>query len=149
MDAKVLNMSFDYPNYSPEVANAIKYANCNAVISVASAGNDGQHIAVYPGALPSVIDVASTSNSDIHRYSPTTARPVWVAAPGEGVVTTYPWGTYAAGWGTSFSAPFVSGTAALVLGTKGKCTSSKVAPGLAHVASISDPQLGYGRLDKY
>lgn len=76
-------------------------------------------------------------------------RPVWVAAPGEGVVTTYRWGTHAAGWGTSFSAPFVSGTAALMLGTKGKCTSSKVAPGLAHAASISDPQLGYGRLDTY
>jgi Phage integrase family len=38
------------------------------------------------------------------------------AAPGEGVMTTCPWGTYAAGWGTSFSAPFVSGTAALMLG---------------------------------
>jgi subtilisin family serine protease len=39
-------MSFDYPNYSPELANAIKYANSNGVISVASAGNDGQRIAV-------------------------------------------------------------------------------------------------------
>jgi hypothetical protein len=43
-------MSFDYPNYSPELANATKYADSNGVISVASAGNDGQHIAVYPGA---------------------------------------------------------------------------------------------------
>jgi len=33
---------------------------------------------------------------------------VWVAAP-ESIVTTYPFSTYAAGWGTSFSAPFVSG----------------------------------------
>jgi subtilisin family serine protease len=51
--AKALNMSFDYPTYSPELANAIKYANSNGAISVASAGNDGQHVAVYPGALPS------------------------------------------------------------------------------------------------
>src|SRR5260370_11380838 len=63
--AKVLNMSFDYPSYSPELANAIKYANSNGVISVASAGNDGTQVAVYPGALPSAIDTASTSNSDI------------------------------------------------------------------------------------
>ena len=148
--AKVLNMSFDYPSYSPELANAIKYANSNGVISVASAGNDGQQVAVYPGALPSVIDVASTSNSDIQSvFTNYGAPPVWMAAPGEGVMTTYPWGTYAAGWGTSFSAPFVSGTAALMLGANGNCTSSKVASGLAHAASISDPQLGYGRLDTY
>jgi subtilisin family serine protease len=148
--AKVLNMSFDYPSYSPELANAIKYANSNGVISVASAGNDGQQVAVYPGALPSVIDVASTSNSDIQSvFTNYGAPPVWMAAPGEGVMTTYPWGTYAAGWGTSFSAPFVSGTAALMLGANGNCTTSKVASGLAHAASISDPQLGYGRLDTY
>jgi len=30
-------------------------------------------------------------------------------------MTTYPFGTYAAGWGTSFSAPLVSGTAALLV----------------------------------
>jgi len=148
--ANVLNMSFDYTAYSPELANAIKYANKNGVVSVASAGNDGQQIAVYPGALPSVIDVASTSNSDIQSvFTNYGAPPVWIAAPGEGVVTTYPWGTYAAGWGTSFSAPLVSGTAALMLGTNGNCTASNVAPGLAHAVSISDPQLGYGRLDTY
>jgi subtilisin family serine protease len=148
--AKVLNMSFDYPSYSAELANAIKYANNNGVISVASAGNDGQQVRVYPGALPAVIDVASTSNSDIQSvFTNYGAPPVWLAAPGEGVVTTYPWGTYAAGWGTSFSTPFVAGTAALMLGANGNCTSSKVASGLAHAASISDPQLGYGRLDTY
>jgi subtilisin family serine protease len=148
--AKVLSMSFDYTSSSPELANAIKYANSNGVVSVASAGNDGEQIMVYPGSLPSVIDVASTSNSDIQSvFSNYGAPPVWLAAPGEGVMTTYPWGTWAAGWGTSFSAPFVSGTAALMLGTNGNCTFSKVASGLAHADSISDPQLGHGRLDTY
>lgn len=148
--AKVLNMSFDFTSYSPELANAIKYANRNGVVSIASAGNDGQQIMVYPGGLPSVVDVASTSNSDIQSvFTNYGAPPVWLAAPGEGVMTTYPWGTWAAGWGTSFSAPFVSGTAALMLGTNGKCTPSNVASGLAQADSISDPQLGYGRLDTF
>jgi len=148
--AKVLSMSFDYTSYSPELANAIKYANSNGVVSVSSAGNDGGQIVVYPGALPSVIDVASTSNSDIQStFTNYGAPPVYMAAPGEGVMTTYPWGTYAAGWGTSFSAPFVSGTAALMLGANGNCTTANVASGLAHAHSISDPQLGHGRLDTY
>lgn len=148
--AKVLNMSFDYTSYSPELANAIKYANNNGVVSVASAGNDGQQTVVYPGGLPSVIDVASTSNSDVQSvFTNYGAPPVWMAAPGEGVVTTYPWGTYAAGWGTSFSTPFVAGTAALMLGNNGGCDSEDIASGLAHAVWISDPQLGHGRLDTY
>ena len=148
--AKVLNLSFSYTNSSQELANAIKYANSNGVVSVASAGNDGKQVKVYPGSLPSVVDVASTSNQDIQSvFTNYGAPPVWLAAPGEGVMTTYPWGTYAAGWGTSFSTPFVTGTAALMLGANGNCTVSKIAGGLAHAIWISDPQLGYGRLDTY
>ncbi|HSB74838.1 MAG TPA: S8 family serine peptidase [Terriglobales bacterium] len=148
--ARVLSMSFDYTSYSPELANAIKYANNNGVVSVASAGNDGQQIMVYPGGLPGVVDVASTSNQDTQSvFTNYGAPPVDLAAPGEGVVTTYPWGTYAAGWGTSFSAPFVSGTAALMLGQNGGCSVSNVASGLAQADSISDPQLGHGLLDTY
>jgi subtilisin family serine protease len=148
--AKVLNMSFDYTAYSQELASAVKYANNNGVIPVASAGNDGQQTVVYPGGLPSVIDVASTSNQDTQSvFTNYGAPPVYMAAPGEGVVTTYPWGTYAAGWGTSFSTPFAAGTAALMLGANGNCTSANVASGLAHAVKISDPQLGHGRLDTY
>jgi subtilisin family serine protease len=148
--AKVMNMSFDYATYSTELATAIKYANSKGVISVASAGNDGQYTVVYPGGLPGVIDVASTSNSDIQStFTNYGAPPVWMAAPGEGVVTTYPWGTYAAGWGTSFSTPFVAGTAALMLGQNGNCPNWSVPLGLANADYLGNLNLGFGRLDSY
>lgn len=148
--AKVMNMSFDFTSYSPELAKAVKYANSHGVISVASAGNDGQYTTVYPGGLPGVINVASTSNFDVQSsFTNYGAPPVFMAAPGEGVVTTYPWGTYAAGWGTSFSTPFVAGTAALMLGTNSNCPSWMVPVGLANADDIGNLNLGFGRLDTY
>jgi subtilisin family serine protease len=148
--ANVMNMSFDYATYSPELARAIKYANGRGVLSVASAGNDGRYTTVYPGGLPGVIDVASTSNNDIQSsFTNYGAPPVWMSAPGEGVVTTYPWGTYAAGWGTSFSTPFVAGTAALMMGTNSKCPNWSVPLGLANADYIGNLGLGFGRLNTY
>jgi subtilisin family serine protease len=148
--AGVMNMSFDFTSYSSELATAVKYANGKGVISVASAGNDGKDEYVYPGALPYVINVASTSNQDSQStFTNYGTPPVFMAAPGEGVMSTYPWGTYAAGWGTSFSTPLVTGTAALMLGANGNCKPGNVAAGLAHAAVIFDPALGWGRLDSY
>jgi subtilisin family serine protease len=145
-----MNMSFNYTSYSPELAKAIKYANSKGVLSVASAGNDGQKTVTYPGGFAGVIDVASTSNDDIQStFTNYGAPPVWLAAPGEGVVTTYPWNTYAAGWGTSFSTPLTAGTAALMMGTHGNCPTVLIPLGLAHADWISDLDLGFGRLDTY
>jgi subtilisin family serine protease len=148
--ANVINMSFNYASYSPELAKAIRFANGKHVLSVASAGNDGLRTVNYPGGLPGVIDVASTSNNDIQSdFTNYGAPPVWLAAPGEGVVTLYPWNTYAAGWGTSFSTPLVAGTGALMMGTHGNCPTQLVPSGLAHADWISDLDLGFGRLDTY
>jgi len=174
--AKVINMSFNYTSYSQELANAVNYATTSGVICVAAAGNSGEQATVYPAALKGVIDVASTSNTDTpSTFSNYGAPPVWLAAPGEGVMTTYPFATYAAGWGTSFSTPFVTGETALLVSMANAQVSSGVdlslgsvnlnlslqgsasapswepqaANALAHADSISDPQMGNGRLDTY
>jgi Subtilase family len=119
--ANVINMSFDFGASSLELEKALDYASQHALICVASAGNDGQKAdpstgagMVYPAALQNVVmGVASTTtippdtNQDTRStFSNYGDAIVWVAAPGDGIVTTYPLGTYAAGWGTSFSAPF-------------------------------------------
>jgi subtilisin family serine protease len=148
--AQVMSMSWDFPTSSNELATAVKYAQSKGVIAVASAGNDGKYAYVYPGALPGVINVASTSDNDVQStFTNYGNPPVFMAAPGEGIMTLYPGGTYAAGWGTSFSTPFVAGTTALMLGQNGGCTPAKVASGLAHADPIFNPQLGWGRLDSW
>jgi subtilisin family serine protease len=148
--AQVLNMSFDFATYSPELKNAVDYAARNGAVCVASAGNDGQQVAVYPAALANVIDVASTSDQDTQSsFTNYGAPPVWLGAPGEAIMTTYPWGTYAAGWGTSFSAPFVSGTVALMVGVNPALTGSQAASMLTNAQPISAPPIADRRLDTY
>jgi subtilisin family serine protease len=148
-NARVINMSFDLETSSTELVNAINYANSRNVICVASSGNDGQQEMVYPAGMKNVMGVASTNNQDQRStFSNYGNQIVWVAAPGEGIVTTYPFATYAAGWGTSFSSPFVAGTSSLILNMQPKDNQSQAAWAVAHAKWIGW-NMGNGRLDIY
>src|SRR6266478_2294566 len=96
---------------------------------------------VYPAALQNdVMGVASTTNQDTRsQFSNYGNAIVWVAAPGEAIVSTYPYSTYAAGWGTSFSAPFVSGGAALLHNLQPTTVQSGAAVAIAHAVPLADP----------
>ena len=149
--AKVISMSFDFTSPSQELATAINYATNHGVICVASAGNDGSMETVYPASLSNVIDVASTSNNNTpSAFSNYGAPPVLLSAPGEAVMTTYPFNTYAAGWGTSFSAPLVSGTVALMAQSNSLLLNKQnAAQSLSHAQQIPYSQFGAGVLDTY
>jgi subtilisin family serine protease len=149
-NANVINMSFDFNTSSAELTNALDYANQLNIVCVASSGNDGQGppTLVYPAAVQSdVMGVASTSDLDTRStFSNYGDAIVWVAAPGEAIVTTYPFITYASGWGTSFSAPFVAGGAALMRNLRTDINESLAASAMAH-AQFVGPMMGNGRLD--
>ena len=144
----VINMSFDMKSNSKEFSKAISYANQNSVICAASAGNDGIQEMVYPAAYQNdVMGVASTSDTDTRSsFSNYGDAIVWVAAPGEAIISTYPFSTYAAGWGTSFSTPFVSGAGALLLNLDPTTNESKAATAVAHAVPLGSG-MGSGRLD--
>src|SRR5215475_11861132 len=146
--ANVINMSFDFKTSSAEFNKALDYANQNNVICAASAGNDGMQEIVYPAALQNdVMGVASTSDADMRSaFSNYGNAIVWVAAPGEAIISTYPFGTYAASSGTSFSAPFVSGAAALLLDIDKGVNEAQAAAAIANAVPVGDG-MGKGRLD--
>ena len=147
-NANVINMSFDFKSPSQELSNALDYANKLNIICAASAGNDGAMETVYPAALQTdVMGVASTSDLDTRStFSNFGNAIVWVAAPGEAIITTYPFSTYSAGWGTSFSAPFVSGGAALLRALRTDINQSLASAAIAH-AQFVGANMGNGRLD--
>jgi subtilisin family serine protease len=147
--ANVINMSFDMTSNSLEFSKAMDYANENRVICASSAGNDGMQEIVYPAAFQNdVMGVASTSDTDTRSsFSNYGDAIVWVAAPGEAIISTYPFSTYAAGWGTSFSAPFVSGAGALLLNVNPTTNESIAAAAVAHAVPLADAGMGNGRLD--
>src|SRR5437762_12518777 len=148
-NANVINMSFDMKTSSVELQKALDYANKQNVICAASSGNDGTQETVYPAALQNdVMGVASTTNQDTRsQFSNYGNAIVWVAAPGESIVSTYPFNTYAAGWGTSYSAPFVSGGAALLHNLQTGIAQSGAKTATAHAVPLADPNMGNGRLD--
>jgi subtilisin family serine protease len=144
--ADVINMSFEINQSSPALQSAIQYALSMNVVVVAASGNDGKQILVYPAAYSGVIGVGSTDNSDIKStFTNFGTNAVFVAAPGEGVITTYPGGNYAAGWGTSFSAPLVAGEAALVLQARPLYKPGDVANAISRGVAVQ--QMGHGRAD--
>ncbi|HET9363617.1 MAG TPA: S8 family serine peptidase [Candidatus Angelobacter sp.] len=146
--ANVISMSFSIAQPSPGLQAAVQYALSKNVILVASSGNDGLKTLVYPASYGGVEGIGSTTNTDVRStFSNFGSGVVTFAAPGEGVITTYPAGNYAAGWGTSFSAPMVAGSAALVLQARPAAKPGDIVNALSKTKQISD--MGYGRVDLF
>jgi subtilisin family serine protease len=147
--ASVISMSFSFNSPSAEMTNAINYANQQGIICVASAGNNGNSVVVYPAGIAGVMGIASTSDLDTRSSFSNYGSDVWVAAPGEDIISTYPYGTYAAESGTSFSAPFVSGTAALLVQVSPTVNQQTAAAAIANAVQLQDNGMGNGELNVF
>src|SRR6267143_827836 len=148
--ANVVNMSFDLTSSSSALNQAVSYANKAGVVLVAAAGNESTSAPVYPAALnSSVVGIASTTNWDSRSsFSNYGSTDVWIAAPGENIVSTFPGGTYGSASGTSFSSPIVAGTVSLMLNAKSSLNQNQASNSLSHAIKLT-PDLNHGRLDAY
>ena len=149
--ATVINMSFGGPQDSPALEAAINYAESQGIICVAAVANSSSSALQYPAASQGVIGIASTNSQDQRSSFSSWGSDADLAAPGEAIVTTFPFDRYALGWGTSFATPYVSGTVALLQSIKSNTNiQNDLYKGADPVYGLAPGQtLGAGRLDVY
>ena len=152
-DVDVINMSFSIGEDSKAFSRVLNLAWSRGISLVASVGNNGEDAGeVYPAAYPIVIGVTATDLDDRIADFANYGRSVSVAAPGVGVVTTFPGGLYARASGTSFSAPIVAGGVALLMST-GERNRNAGRAIITTADSIDDlnpewtKRLGWGRIN--
>ncbi|MEU8237876.1 S8 family serine peptidase [Actinoplanes missouriensis] len=161
-NAKIINLSLGGSEPSPVLQDAIAYANGRGALVVASAGNANSSRKNYPAAYADVLSVGATDTrtggTARAKFSSYGASWVDVAAPGytAGMLTdgSYCWvglsdctGNDYIIRGTSFSAPLVSGVAALVASKNPKYSGW----GLSNAITSSTRKIGgwvkYGLVD--
>src|SRR5213594_2618539 len=148
--AQVINMSFGTQSASNSLRSGIQYAQQNNVLLAASAGNKNRSTPQYPAAYNGVMGIAATDLLDKKAAFSNYGRYIFVDAPGVNIISAYPGGFYGIVSGTSFSAPTVAATAALVRSLRISGVAGSIAAGAVNIDANNpgyENQLGYGRID--
>ncbi|HET7077837.1 MAG TPA: S8 family serine peptidase [Chloroflexia bacterium] len=170
--AQVINMSFGGTTYSGSEQAAINDAWRAGLVVVGSAGNsgDGGNPVEYPASYDNVVSVAAIGSDNARAYYSEYNRFVDVTAPGGNarfsndppdrfILSSWPLGlqsNYQTGYGqeigTSQSAAFVSGLAALMLSTGPGWTNAAIVDRVQRTATDlgapgRDNSYGYGLIN--
>ncbi|WSG11090.1 type VII secretion-associated serine protease mycosin [Micromonospora sp. NBC_01739] len=154
--AQVINLSLGGSGDSPALAAAIDYAFARDVVVVACTGNlatSPDSKVWYPAREPGVIAVSGLERSSDHLWSGAiTGRATVLTAPASGLVGARPPGGYWRVQGTSFAAPLVAATAALVRARYPQMSAGDVVNRLLVTAKDIGPtgrddRFGYGLVD--
>ena len=149
-DATVVNLSVVLYEDNPAVREAIAYAVKKDVVVVAAVGNlhENGDPRPYPAAYDGVLGVGAIG-ADGNRAPFSQVGPyVDVVAPGGGVLAAAPGRGHRKQEGTSYAAPFVSATAALVRQYWPRLTAAQVVERIlatADPAPAGERSAAYGR----
>ncbi|WP_338687137.1 type VII secretion-associated serine protease mycosin [Streptomyces acidiscabies] len=155
--AGVINISQDTTGAkkpSDSLKQSVEAALSKGVVVVASAGNDGTGGNVkktYPASYDGVLAVAASDRNNERAAFSQSGDFVGVAAPGVDMISTVPAGGHCSDNGTSFSAPYVAGVAALVKAKHPKWTARQVVAQIEQTAERTiaghDRLVGWGVVD--
>ncbi|MFF4431187.1 type VII secretion-associated serine protease mycosin [Streptomyces sp. NPDC001513] len=155
--AQVINVSQDTDaQLSPdsELGKSVQRAIAANVVVVASAGNDGmtgEKRKTYPAAFPGVLAVAASDRNNERAAFSQPGDFIGVAAPGVDMVSTVPGFGQCIDNGTSFSAPYVAGVAALLRAEHGDWSAEQIVWQIQNTAERSinghDDYVGWGIVD--
>ncbi|WP_245310190.1 S8 family serine peptidase [Bradyrhizobium jicamae] len=113
--AQIINMSFAGPK-DPLIERGIAATAARGILMVAAAGNAGaKSPPLYPAANPNVIAVSGTDAQEKLFTASNRGNHIAVAAPGADIFLPAPDDKYQITSGTSFSAAYISGVAALIM----------------------------------
>lgn len=155
--ADVINISQDTAEaLKPDsvLKRAVDKALAAEVVVIASAGNDGLDGKVketYPASYDGVLAVASSDRNNERAPFSQSGEFVGIAAPGVDMVSTVPGGGHCSDNGTSFSAPYVAGVAALLRAEHKDWKAHEIVAQLEQTAERSiaghDRHVGWGVVD--
>lgn len=155
--AQVINISQDTSNAvepAEDLHRAVHEALAQKIVVVASAGNDGLGGNVkktYPASYDGVLAVAASDRNNERASFSQSGDFVGVAAPGVDMISTVPKGGHCSDNGTSFSAPYVAGVAALIKAEHPGWTAREVVAQIEQTAERSiaghDRLVGWGVVD--
>lgn len=150
--AKVVNLSLSGYGDFPTVRDAVAYARSRDALVVAAVGNRDGGGASYPAAYEGVLGVGAVDIAG--KRAAGSQSGVDIVAPGAGVLAASRAGGHAYWDGTSFAAPFVAGTAALLRSIRPDLNADQVAQRLLASASPArggrdSREYGAGLVDPY
>src|ERR671921_404963 len=159
--ANVINLSLGSSHRSAMLQEVIKDAIESGVVVAAAAGNSNTTIPHYPaagnGTAASADGLVAVTSVDMYdKKSDFANYGIWVdiAAPGNGIRSTFPISMYANWSGTSMATPFISGQAALIHAVYGSLNPAGVEKQIRNNAkplTVDNPtyvgMLGAGRAD--
>jgi type VII secretion-associated serine protease mycosin len=160
--ASVMNISITTTQPNADLKNAVETAIADDVVVVAAAGNDQSqgNAPEYPAAYPGVLSVGAVNPDGTLAGFSSTGTPISVVAPGSDIYSTggsVDGDTLVGGssaQGTSFAAPYVAGTAALVRAAHRRLTAAQVVRRIEATAdhpagSLPSAEYGWGTVDPY
>ncbi|MFC7549079.1 type VII secretion-associated serine protease mycosin [Plantactinospora sp. GCM10030261] len=146
--ATVINLSVVLYRDVPSIRTAVAFAVARDVVVVAAAGNrrDSGDPRPYPAAYPGVLGVGAIGRDGKRSEFSQTGPHVDLMAPGAGVPVASLAGATQERDGTSYAAPFVAATAALIRQYRPRSTAAEVAVQiLDNVDPAPDAGAGHGR----